>query len=147
MKPKSYCGLLGKERFATQGDAQRAARRMERAGKGTPSVYWCEFCHSWHLTHYDYHRCKEVRQSLDAQYGKPKREPRDMKIIIDNAYVPDGTSVSIKQLDDGGEQLQLLLFDEEDKCLDARFTYEQGLELIEAVKMQLGKMNPNNNNQ
>lgn len=147
MKPKSYCGLLGKERFATQGDAQRAARRMERAGKGTPSVYWCEFCHSWHLTHYDYHRCKHVRQSLDAQYGKPKREPRDMKIIIDNAHVTDGAMVSIKQLNDRGELLHLAIFDQEEQSLSVDFTYEQGLELIEAIKMQLGKMNPNNNNQ
>lgn len=134
-----YCPLTGKERFRTRGDAQLSADSLARRSRGMPSVYWCETCHAFHITHYRYTQCKAVAQTIEKHKPTKKRK-RDMKIIIDNAYVPDGTSIGIKQLNDGGQQLQMICFDEEDKRMDLRFTYAQALELVEAIKLQLAKM-------
>lgn len=143
-----YCPLIGKQRFRTRSDALLAAQSMKNRGCGTPSVYWCEECNSYHLTHYTYQHCKETAQFFDDQKKRTRRhkQSRDMKIIIDNAYVTDGAMVSIKQLADGGEHLHLALFDVDDKSLSVDFTYLQALELIEALKLQIGKMKPNINN-
>lgn len=140
-----YCSLIGKQKFESRREALLAAQNTKRRGKGCPSVYFCDVCKSWHLTHYSYEQSKAVRTKFDwseEPAKKKQKKHKPMKIIVNNAYVPNGTTVVLHNLDDGGQQLRIILFDEDNHTIDARYTYDQALELIEAVKIQLSYMNP-----
>lgn len=67
---KRYCEN-GKEIFSTRGDAQRALNNMRRHRKTVGSVYFCDSCQGYHITHYNYQYGKNLRTKSD-----PTTEPK-----------------------------------------------------------------------
>lgn len=51
---KAYCPDCGKEIFRTRAEANLALRNMRRRNKTSGSVYQCETCRGFHLTHLTY---------------------------------------------------------------------------------------------
>lgn len=59
-----YCEQNGKVCFETRADAERAARDIAKSKRGKSSVYQCDYCHYFHLTHKPYRIGKTIRQRI-----------------------------------------------------------------------------------
>lgn len=136
-----YCPLTGKQQFLTKREALRAARNVARQRKGTPSIYLCDHCHTWHHTHYDYAHSKAIRE-IKRKYIKPepRKHSEEMKIIIESAS-NDDIEVSIRQTEEEKPQRYIgITIADRVARRAALITYEQALELVEALKIQIAKL-------
>ena len=64
MSRKTYCPAQGKERFSTRAEAEKALRHMRRKSKPGGSVYQCETCGGYHMTHLSYGYGKNLRTKI-----------------------------------------------------------------------------------
>lgn len=137
-----YCPLTGKRRFGTRSEALNAAANMTKRNKGTPSVYRCQECGAYHLTHYSYARSHHLQEVIATELkAKPKtNRTTEMNIGIDNAHVETGTVVMINNLNDGGQHLKIISFDPDGNKSSIEYTYTQALELIDAIKILVARM-------
>lgn len=60
---KTYCPDCGKEIFKTRAEANRALRDMRSRHKTCGSVYQCETCQGFHVTHLTYREGKHRYRS------------------------------------------------------------------------------------
>lgn len=140
---KLFCHVNGKERFSTRASALKASRSMEAKNKGTPSVYLCPHCQSYHLTHYSYEESKFLREYVLTPIEKCKtKKDKDMKIFIDTAYDSCGVCIEVKNTQDNDQLLSVTCFDGDGNQVQQLFTYQQAIEMDEAIKIQLAKMTP-----
>lgn len=105
---------------------------MEARHRGEPSVYLCPDCGAWHLTHYDYRVCHDFIR-------KPKpNKVKDMRILIDT-YFNDRVEVNVCPDTEGNNCIGLSIADGVNNRVTA-LTYNQALELVEALKIQIAKL-------
>lgn len=65
---RNFCKRTGKAGFRTRHEAIQALQRQNEWHRKNPgSVYWCNRCQQYHITHMSYAHGKTIRQ-LDAQY-------------------------------------------------------------------------------
>jgi hypothetical protein len=59
----TYCPRNGKTQFASRAVAERVAKEMKRKRHTyvLPAVYFCEDCHTYHITTQSYARSKSTR--------------------------------------------------------------------------------------
>jgi len=69
MNKRQFC-KCGKETFATRDDAQRALANIRRLHKNVGSVYKCEDCEGFHVTHMPYHEGKDLRTKRARKKGR-----------------------------------------------------------------------------
>ena len=59
----NYCPVTGKQMFDRRSQAEKVAystkKRLRCTRRG--SVYLCEHCGKYHVTHYSYEACKDFR--------------------------------------------------------------------------------------
>ena len=131
---RPLCPIQGKLCYRTKGAAQRAAKYIERRHRGSSSAYLCPHCGAWHLTHYDYRTCHDfIRQPKNIT-------KKDMKITIDTAF-NDEIEITVQHTDEEEPQqlIGLIVQDRVAKRATA-LTYDQALELVEALKIQIAKL-------
>lgn len=140
-----YCPESGKLCFPSRQEAERAARNMQSRRKGMPSVYLCNTCHTFHLTHYNYEHCKAVQELRKSGYYQPRvpkppnnRNRKNMVIFTDTDS-GETLSTDIPNPDDA-TQLRLAIVEAGKSTHPILLTYHQALELVESIKIQLGKM-------
>lgn len=131
-----YCNENGKECFGTKGSALRAAERM-----GGGSVYRCQYCNQWHITHYTYEHSKAIRELFrkGVYSTNKKRKKKDMRIFVDTQ---DGSSVMVDTYQPPEDERKgiMLAFTKEPTPIAVGLTYEQALELAEALKIQTARI-------
>lgn len=136
---KHYCPITGKEQFHSRSDAERVAATFILKHRGNPSVYLCNECHTYHLTHYTYQRSRKVRQKKQAQAQSNTHTPI-MTIFTDTFYADNGVCIETKTTQDNHHNVRITLFDVDKNQQSTDLTYSQTLELIEALKIQAAKI-------
>lgn len=67
-----YCGMTGKQKFDRKAQAERVAYRMKKRAhcKTYGSVYMCEYCGKYHVTHYSYERSRAFRTDKNKRLNQ-----------------------------------------------------------------------------
>ena len=60
---RSYCPVSGKEQFDRRATAERALYGVHRRNHNNKpgAVYLCQHWGKYHITHYTYERCKQMK--------------------------------------------------------------------------------------
>lgn len=138
-----YCSQNGKECFGSRHAARMAAKRMQGHYRGAASIYRCHYCHQWHLTHYSYEHSKAIRElNKQGYYAEPpkKKKKKDMRIFIDTHDNDGCVMVDTFKPAESDRKGILLAFTKEPSPIAVGLTYEQALELAEALKIQTARI-------
>ena len=128
------CPTCGKQIFPTKGSAERANNSMHRRHQGKGSVYLCPYCNGWHLTHYSYRMKKHFTKQI------VKQKQRDMRIFIDTIDNDGSVMVDTYQPPQQERKGIMLAFTKEPSPIAIGLSYDQALELIEALKIQTARL-------
>lgn len=131
---RRLCPTCGKQTFPTKGSAERANNNMQRRHQGKGSVYQCPYCNGWHLTHYTYRESKHFTKQII------KQKQRDMRIFIDTIDNDGAVMVDTYQPPDHEQKGIMLAFTKEPTPIAIGLSYDQALELIEALKIQTARI-------
>lgn len=109
--------------------------------RGEATIYRCQFCHHWHLTHMSYEHSKAIRElNKKGFYPIPQRKKKkDMRIFIDTQD-QGAVMVDTYQPPDAERRGILLALTKEPTPIAVGLTYEQACELVEALKIQIAKI-------
>lgn len=138
-----YCPTNGKACFCSRSSAERAAKNMSDRHRGVATVYRCQFCNHWHLTHYSFEHSKAIRElNKQGYYAEPpkKKKKKDMRIFIDTHDNDGCVMVDTFKPAESDRKGILLAFTKEPSPIAVGLTYEQALELAEALKIQTARI-------
>lgn len=85
------CYKTGKQMFLTRAPAEKAMSRLKRSNHSQQgSIYLCQYCHTYHITHWGY-ECQEVMDRYDDRQKLSKKELRSKrkKTIFTNRYTKE----------------------------------------------------------